>query len=85
MVGNNDINAGFIGQSDRLKGCYTAIYCDNQVNSLLGSSKKAKEVMGWEPIVNFETLIKEMVEHDLEDAKREKHLKEHGFKTNGRS
>lgn len=37
-----------------------------EVDILLGDPSKAKEKLGWEPEVNFEQLIKMMVESDLE-------------------
>lgn len=35
-----------------------------EVDLLLGDSKKAKEILGWEPQVSFENLVKMMVDHD---------------------
>lgn len=43
-----------------------------EVDLLLGDSSKAKRILGWEPNVTFEHLIKMMVESDLEKYKREK-------------
>lgn len=43
-----------------------------EVDLLLGDSSKAKRVLGWEPNVTFEHLIKMMVESDLEKYKRKK-------------
>lgn len=37
----------------------------SEVPYLLGSSEKAKTKLGWEPTVDFKTLIKEMVEEDV--------------------
>ncbi len=36
-----------------------------EVELLLGDSSKARTELGWEPTISFESLIKEMVEHDL--------------------
>jgi len=52
-----------------------------EVDSLQGDATKAKEKLGWEPRTKFEELVKEMVAHDLEEAKKEAHLKDGGFKT----
>ena len=42
-----------------------------EVDMLLGDASKAKRVLRWEPTVDFEELIRMMVEHDLEvEAKR---------------
>lgn len=37
-----------------------------EVDLLLGNPEKAKKVLGWEPEVSFEELVKMMVDHDLE-------------------
>jgi GDPmannose 4,6-dehydratase len=36
-----------------------------EVDSLIGDFSKAKQKLGWQPVVNFEELISMMVEHDL--------------------
>ncbi len=51
-----------------------------EVESLLGDAKKAKEILGWETEISFEKLVKEMAENDLEEAQKEVHLKNNGFK-----
>jgi len=51
-----------------------------EVESLLGDSTKAREKLDWRPKTSFEELIKEMVHSDLEEAKKELHLKNGGFK-----
>jgi GDPmannose 4,6-dehydratase len=45
----------------------------SEVDILLGDASKARQVLGWEPQVTFHGLIKMMIEHDLELARREKH------------
>jgi GDPmannose 4,6-dehydratase len=45
----------------------------SEVDVLLGDPTKAKTVLGWEPEVDFPNLVKMMVEHDLELARREKY------------
>jgi len=42
-----------------------------EVPSLLGDATKAKNVLGWEPETSFEQLVKEMVDNDLLEAKKE--------------
>jgi GDPmannose 4,6-dehydratase len=44
----------------------------SEVDVLLGDPTKAREVLGWTPEVDFPGLVKMMVEHDLELARREK-------------
>eukprot|EP00658_Telonema_sp_P-2_P000308 TRINITY_DN1010_c0_g1_i4.p1 TRINITY_DN1010_c0_g1~~TRINITY_DN1010_c0_g1_i4.p1 ORF type:complete len:449 (-),score=127.24 TRINITY_DN1010_c0_g1_i4:204-1418(-) len=40
-------------------------YRPTEVELLLGDPSKAKRVLGWEPTVSFEELVKEMVEADI--------------------
>jgi GDPmannose 4,6-dehydratase len=42
-----------------------------EVDLLIGNPAKARQQLGWEPKVRFKELVKIMVEHDLELAKRE--------------
>ncbi len=42
-----------------------------EVDLLIGNAAKARQQLGWEPKVRFKELVKIMVEHDLELAKRE--------------
>jgi GDPmannose 4,6-dehydratase len=44
----------------------------SEVDVLLGDPTKARELLGWRPEVDFKGLVKMMVEHDLELARREK-------------
>jgi GDPmannose 4,6-dehydratase len=44
----------------------------SEVDVLLGDPSKAKKELGWQPEVSFKGLIKMMLEHDLEMARREK-------------
>jgi GDPmannose 4,6-dehydratase len=46
------------------------------VEQLLGDASKAKRVLGWEPNIKFENLVKLMAAHDLKLAKQEKLLQE---------
>lgn len=51
-----------------------------EVETLLGDPSKAKEKLGWEPKISFEEMIAEMVQCDLEEAKRDYLLKQKGYK-----
>jgi len=51
-----------------------------EVETLLGDSSKARKVLGWAPEVGFEALVKEMIDADLEIAKRDSHMQQQGFK-----
>ena len=52
-----------------------------EVETLLGDSSKAKAKLGWVPETSFETLVQEMVDNDLELAKRDALMAREGFKT----
>ena len=51
-----------------------------EVDLLLGNSAKARRELGWEPKYDLKQLVKEMVAEDLELAKKEKVLREKGYK-----
>ena len=42
-----------------------------EVNTLLGDATKAREKLGWVSTCTVEELVKEMVEHDLYNARKE--------------
>jgi GDPmannose 4,6-dehydratase len=52
-----------------------------EVETLLGDSAKAREKLGWVPKISFEELVREMVAHDLNDAKRDSLCNKEGFST----
>ena len=54
-----------------------------EVDSLRGDISKTKKILGWEPKITFEELVQEMVQHDVKEAERERHLKDGGFRVNG--
>ena len=51
-----------------------------EVETLLGDASKAKEKLGWEPKITFKEMVHEMMENDINIAKRDSLVKEHGFK-----
>ena len=50
-----------------------------EVESLLGDAARAKANLGWEPEIAFDDMVHEMVTHDLDQARRQALLKQHGF------
>tara|TARA_Y100000746_G_scaffold208598_1_gene197710 strand:+ start:772 stop:1917 length:1146 start_codon:yes stop_codon:yes gene_type:complete len=54
----------------------------NEVDQLLGDSKKAREELGWSPKISLDTLITEMIKYDEVEAKKESLLKKQGFTLN---
>jgi len=49
-----------------------------EVETLLGDPRKAKEKLGWEPEITVEEMCAEMVESDLNHARKHALLKRHG-------
>jgi GDPmannose 4,6-dehydratase len=47
----------------------------SEVDVLLGDASKTRATLGWKPEVDFRGLVKMMIEHDLELARREKFAK----------
>jgi GDPmannose 4,6-dehydratase len=52
-----------------------------EVDALLGDASKARRVLGWRPEISFDDLMTEMVNHDLELARRDALMKREGFKS----
>lgn len=50
-----------------------------EVETLLGDPSKAKEKLGWVPQTSFGELVSEMMEHDLDSARRFKLLRDAGY------
>ncbi len=55
-------------------------YRPTEVDELLGDPSKAKAKLGWAPKVTFEGLVDEMVDADLELAKKDAVIRREGFK-----
>ena len=43
----------------------------NEVDYLIGDATKAKQILDWKPTIDFEELVKIMVEHDIKEAKKD--------------
>jgi GDPmannose 4,6-dehydratase len=52
-----------------------------EVETLLGDATKARTRLGWAPEISFDRLVQEMVEADLEIARRDAVVAREGFKT----
>ena len=50
-----------------------------EIDVLRGDATKAREVLGWKPRVTFSDLIKMMVEHDIDLARRQRAVSQAGF------
>jgi GDPmannose 4,6-dehydratase len=51
----------------------------SEVDHLEGDSSKMRKALGWKPEVTFAQLVKMMVDHDLDMAKRERTLVDAGY------
>jgi GDPmannose 4,6-dehydratase len=51
-----------------------------EVDTLLGDASKARRDLGWSPEVSFEELVREMVESDLELARRDALVLREGYR-----
>jgi len=90
---NIDINIRWEGEGEEEKGYWvqekseklivqvdSRYFRPTEVETLLGDSSKAKRILGWTPKVSFEDLVTEMINSDLEIAKKDKLIQDHGFK-----
>jgi len=55
-------------------------YRPTEVDNLQGDASHTREALGWSPETPFQELVRMMVEHDLDLARREKTLVDAGFK-----
>jgi len=55
-------------------------YRPTEVETLLGDPAKAKAQLGWEPKISFQKLVREMVNADLEEARRDDLCQQEGYK-----
>ncbi|MFN4083125.1 MAG: GDP-mannose 4,6-dehydratase [Bacteroidia bacterium] len=55
-------------------------YRPTEVDLLIGDPSKAKQKLGWKPKYDLPALVKDMMKNDLKLMKRQKFLKESGFK-----
>jgi GDPmannose 4,6-dehydratase len=51
-----------------------------EVETLLGDPTKAKEKLGWEPKISLKEMVHEMMENDINIARRDSLIKKHGYK-----
>ncbi|WP_028584649.1 GDP-mannose 4,6-dehydratase [Desulfogranum mediterraneum] len=51
-----------------------------EVETLLGDPTKAKSELGWEPLIPFQDLVREMVVEDLKLAERDQIVSQKGFR-----
>lgn len=54
-------------------------YRPSEVSTLLGDPNLARHQLGWEPTTSLDSMIDEMVSHDLDQARREAFMRDGGF------
>ena len=55
-------------------------FVQRKLKHCLGNPAKARDKLCWVPKITFEDLVKEMVQADLEEAKRDELCQRAGFK-----
>ncbi len=56
-----------------------AYFRPTEVETLLGDPRKARENLGWIPRITFREMVQEMVQNDLDQARRHVLLQKNGF------
>jgi GDPmannose 4,6-dehydratase len=56
-------------------------YRPTEVETLLGDATKAHQQLGWKPKYTFEQLVAEMIKEDLNSARKDSLIKDHGYST----
>jgi GDPmannose 4,6-dehydratase len=75
----NGDNAPAVSVGDVIVRVDPRYFRPTEVDTLLGDPTRARERLGWEPETSAREMCREMVEADLEIAKRSALLKRHGF------
>lgn len=55
-------------------------YRPAEVETLLGDASKANQILGWRPRTTYEQLVEEMIEADLEAARRDRFVHHEGYR-----
>jgi GDPmannose 4,6-dehydratase len=58
-----------------------AYFRPTEVELLIGDATKANQKLGWKPKYTLAQMVKEMVESDLNEFKKDQLLEKSGFKT----
>lgn len=75
-------NAPFVKVGMTLVAVDPSYFRPTEVETLLGDPSNAKTKLGWTPKITLQEMVKEMIAYDLDQAKRHRLLKEHGFEVN---
>jgi len=55
-----------------------------EVDFMQGDASKARQILGWQPEISFEEMVRSMVESDIELARQEQTLLQAGHRVNPR-
>ena len=77
VAGLTDNTLASLNIGDRIVRVDQNYYRPSEVETLLGSAKKAQTKLGWKPKISIENLISEMILSDYKDAKAERLIKDH--------
>ena len=72
--------AGILKPGDMIVRVDPQYFRPSEVETLLGNPAKAKRVLGWQPQISFTEMVKEMVNYDMAEARRDTLCKKEGFK-----
>jgi len=78
---DSEVANGNVKPGDVIVKVDSRYFRPTEVETLLGDASKAKEQLGWEPKIEFEAMVAEMVLEDLSLVKRDALCKTEGFKT----
>ncbi len=78
----NGENAPNISPGDEIIKINPKYFRPTEVDNLLGDPSKAKKELNWVPEISAKDLCKEMIQHDLNVAKKKALLADHGYKNN---
>ena len=78
----NGENAPNINPGDEIIKIDPKYFRPTEVDNLLGDPSKAKKELNWVPEISAKDLCKEMIQHDLNEAKKKALLADHGYKNN---
>jgi GDPmannose 4,6-dehydratase len=73
---------GYNADGDCIVAVDPIYFRPTEVETLLGDASKARAILGWQPKIRFEALVKEMVREDLKEAERDELVKRHGYYAN---
>ena len=68
-------------KNEQVVGVEPAYFRPTEVDLLIGDASKAKNILGWEPEYDLNTLIADMMSSDVNLMKKDHHLKGAGFNT----